>query len=1602
MADSPDGIRVWPTTPDDLADIHKCPGCFTPVSRPICPVCGFALTDPRALVVLDLGRKMLAAESERQRVIEEVRRAQAAAEVAAYAASLVVPAAVPGAVPGLLPTRAPLQPWQVERPAPTAPAPREPRPPRRRLSVPVLLLIVGVSLVGVAAIFFMVYAWFTWGVAVRALIIGAITVATIAIASLLRRRSLTATAEGIAVLGVVLLALDAWAVRANDFFGTGAVQPAPYAGVSILVIGVLCRVWATLSRLRSPDIAAVLALPIGLGLVVGGAVDLPTGEALVAGLLSASIGGLAHALPAPWSSARARADAVPERVTLVAIGVAALVAAAIAAAIVSLDSIAVPLWSGAAIIALGAAHTLLLRPTPTREELPARAAFAAAASGTAAAVATLLGWQLALRGDLPVYTLLIAPVIAVAVPVLLDRLHARIGGFGAARITAFVLGAISIVVAVSWWAFAAGLAIVSGWVPWVTDAVAAAPGQAEGAWYAPLAGVLIAALLFLAPTLDAPAPGNARIIAAVVLVLSGAAVVAVPSLLVAVAAVLALSAVVLLTRPAVRLGAGTAAGIAGLTAFVAATATPWLWLIGIVVAAAVPIAAHVIVRPSAAAGVGLTLAPIGILTISAFLAPAALAAALGAAPDPAVAFALLQWVAMASVLAAVLLPCPSASRTTLAVSGYTLFMVSLAPHARAAFSALDGSVPVSTAPPATLGDPALALVRTMTLLVLFAVIALGRSRVEALPALGAAVLVAPTAAAATFSALQVSGLDEHDARALATVGAAIAVVWAAAVWSIARTRPAAALSGPSTRSLVDLGALATTLLLAWDVAVDLRGVMLAVIAAGFVGASIARGWAAPATELTAGVPSTRSEGLPLAIAPRRLLVWPAFAFATAALWSSLWTRPDASSLPVEAFVIAPAAGLLAFAVLLVWLRRHAESSVAVSASFLLGLAVPAVAGWTGSPVRGTVVALVAAGLALALTWTPALRARIPALSGATTALFALALVAADRALEEPPADSAWLLLLVGLAYAAALGATRRDYARGRPSWFAMVVPPIALVVAVGSGVLDAQHPPVLAIALALLGALHVVSAAIDRAPFGAATRWSTLAGAAAFAVAGFVGAAATIDGVSIVELVSLPVALIVLAGSAVAQWRRHREGVPQADAELAIWLGGLVIAVLPSVLAPVEPLRVWLTVVLSLAAALIAVLLPIDSTRPLRSLSAVVLAGGALAMGGRTLAQATFASADAAVTVAGAGAIAVAAAMIWKAASRTADEKTSALPTVMAVAGAALLIALVIVQSDGELVRTSLTATLAAAVAVGGAALLGLERWRGLGAVLAVSGLIAALTAIGARLIILAGTAASSIEPDFWAVIALGVTGAIGVMALRATAGATVGPVVATVAGVAISAGLLFFTAAELVFLGSGAEADLRTVFAMSILTVAGVAGVLSRSRLGWALPITAAGAALVLAVIAILWYGVEPLELVTVPPAVGLTALGARALHRSPQTRSWSTLGPGLALLTVPSLAYDFGDSDLWRVVALGAVALALVVVGAVLRLQAPLVLGSVVLLIHAVAQLWPWIRTTYEYVPWWLWLGIGGALLIFLAARYEKNMRALRSSVIAVTSLR
>ena len=146
----------------------------------------------------------------------------------------------------------------------------------------------------------------------------------------------------------------------------------------------------------------------------------------------------------------------------------------------------------------------------------------------------------------------------------------------------------------------------------------------------------------------------------------------------------------------------------------------------------------------------------------------------------------------------------------------------------------------------------------------------------------------------------------------------------------------------------------------------------------------------------------------------------------------------------------------------------------------------------------------------------------------------------------------------------------------------------------------------------------------------------------------------------------------------------------------------------------------------------------------------------------------------------------------------------------------------------------------------------------------------------------------------------------------------------------------------------------------------------------------------------------IHPVEVATIPIAVALLVTGTMQLATVPTARSWRWLGGGTALLLLPSLFATIDDRPLWRLVGLGVVGLAVIVIGVVRRLQAPFVIGVVVVLIHGIATFLPQLRAAYEFFPWWLWLGVGGVLLIVLAARYEQRIRNLKSVAMKFAALR
>ncbi|MFI2709652.1 SCO7613 C-terminal domain-containing membrane protein [Micromonospora sp. NPDC018662] len=144
---------------------------------------------------------------------------------------------------------------------------------------------------------------------------------------------------------------------------------------------------------------------------------------------------------------------------------------------------------------------------------------------------------------------------------------------------------------------------------------------------------------------------------------------------------------------------------------------------------------------------------------------------------------------------------------------------------------------------------------------------------------------------------------------------------------------------------------------------------------------------------------------------------------------------------------------------------------------------------------------------------------------------------------------------------------------------------------------------------------------------------------------------------------------------------------------------------------------------------------------------------------------------------------------------------------------------------------------------------------------------------------------------------------------------------------------------------------------------------------------------------------GVAVLEAYTVPAAVLALGAGLLALRRRPGLTSWLALGPGLGAALLPSLVSVLAapDPQPLRRLALGLVALGAVLGGAARRWQAPVVLGAATLVplaLHELARSW-------DLLPRWIFLALGGLALIGLAATYERRRRDLARLRAAVTRL-
>ena len=392
------GYVQFPRGPQDLTSA-VCPACFAPRSAHVCPNCGLDLGNPAVSQLDSASADASAALDRRLEVIGQIRyeSSLAAAPLAAPPAPVAVES-----IPVPLPTPEAL----VE---PAVPAP--PVPPRRHLGVQVILLIVGVSLLAVGAIFFLVYAFITFGLVWRSVIIGAVTVAAFVGASLLRRRKLVATAEAIAALAVVFVYLDAFAIRANDLFGAGSSDALVYWGVALLVSAIGFAVWSRRAGLRLPNLVASLTFAPGSALLVGGLTDgVDDGVRVFAAILALAVGALSH----PLTGGRA----VERAISLVLASVG-LVGAAFVALFVEPSTEWAPLVTFGLVALVALAHVVLL----TR--LGVGRFFAVAFASFGAAIAGSALFAVASRVDEPSFTMSVPLVVAAIVALVLEAVARR-------------------------------------------------------------------------------------------------------------------------------------------------------------------------------------------------------------------------------------------------------------------------------------------------------------------------------------------------------------------------------------------------------------------------------------------------------------------------------------------------------------------------------------------------------------------------------------------------------------------------------------------------------------------------------------------------------------------------------------------------------------------------------------------------------------------------------------------------------------------------------------------------------------------------------------------------------------------------------------------------------------------------------------------------------------------------------------------------------------------------------------------------------------------------------------------------------------------------
>ena len=1240
MADSPTsfaryaGVARFPRNDTDLTSTSQCPACFHVLTDVVCTNCQLDLGHPAAAELALVSSDAAGLLDERTELIGRIRfetalqtrqvDAVSAANAAAAPATVHHPASavvdIPIHVAAPVDVAAPTPPRTPPAAPPAAGASTADAP--RRSSVQVGLIVVGVSLVSVAAIFFLVYAFINYGIVWRSVIIAAITVAAFAVASLLRRRGLGSTAEGIAAFSVVLVYLDAFAIRANDLFGAGSSEPLVYWGATLVVSAVVFAVWHRASRLRVGSICAAIAFAPGIGLLVAGlGGELEGGSRVFASLLAVGLAGLVH----PFAGARGEvqpAVAAPERAIAVSIGGLGLVAAFFAAFVVTPDTVAGTSIALVALSAAAGAHVaVVVRSTDEKAESDPTLAhtvvafFAAvAAVSVAVAVVTFAYRALSFGGAMLGSTVVPAALAFVlgysALRHVAPRsaptsagIALRASALGAAAVAALaVVVPIGTVVTLDAAALSDALSL-GAWSRQPADAISAGVREAAPAFGAVLLVIAFVALFARITGRSARVRGGLVWATAALLVLAAPLLTTLAATMTGWFALAAVSVVLLIWSARTgALGGYRSAVVAvavaatsTLLAFAVSWASTGTWLAGTITTIVLLLATRFAVTAAESTGRGST-----------GRGSTGPEAAAPAAPAPS----------------------PDVARAALLAAAVVIALVGAAAAGRQY-----GVHPDGVYGDGVYGDDRALWVNTLAV-GLFALSALPLTRVlsaldrRALFVLGAlaTVYTAPFAGGGvvtpvvfTLALLGWMLTPRSTSNTVERVISAFALA-PALVWILLALDSRIDLSGDATQvGVIGAALIAAAISLAFAVrraGYDLRkagdlGVAIVAVAGAAVfafGPSDVLWLGMLLAAVTALVSAVSPSGLFAAAGRRKHLGWAALALATGSLW---WRLSESSVTAVEAYVLPLAAALSAVAALDWRARRGAATPTLAFAAMLVAVVPIALSAAIDEPARAVVVGAVAATVLLVGS---VLRAPVwvrPYLDGLAVTGFVSVLILAvgqSAVLATSPLGKSngrpdvWLAASLVVLVVSALG-----QCSGRPGdrpgtrvlGQALAISGLVVVAVVETVLLDATTAGFArAVAVVtLFSAVHVGSRLARTPPFTRATGWLSLALGGVTAVV-----AVAVDAVDAVEWVSVPIAVALLV-SGILRMR--------ADPALRSWpaIGaGLLVLLVPSLVESQNDSPVWRLVAIGVVSVAVLVV------GVVRRLQAPFIVGGVVAL----------------------------------------------------------------------------------------------------------------------------------------------------------------------------------------------------------------------------------------------------------------------------------------------------------------------------------------------------------------------------------------------------